>query len=620
MLSRLRNKGFVIIKNINPLTYSEKQAKPMTMINKQISNNGISSRAGIGVGVKKILFLASFLFIGASLSSKASAATLDLIGDKSSYPIGQEFTLDIKINSEGEGVNGAQAILQFDKSILEAIKADKTGSIFDFWLTEPTISNAEGRVSFIAASTTGYTGQSLQVLRVTFRPKGAAKSTLVFSDAAITAADGSGKNVLTKTNGLTITLAGASGVTEPPPIQITRPPTPPDGSPKIPVITVPLYPDPTKWNNVSAKFFANWQLPTDITGVAAVLNKTIGLAPTVSEGLFESKSFPPLEDGVYYLHVRFRNVIGWGPTLHYKIAIDSTPPTLTKIALTEGTPTGEPAPTLTYQSTDSLSGIGHYEIRIDNQESIKVSTRTFKLLNQAPGEHSLTVKAIDAAGNSAESKFSFEILPIESPVITAVSSDIFIGEGALAISGKSISGYRINIALKDNSGRTVFTSVQETNEDGNWSLSLYLPLKKGVYFAEVVAEDDRGALSLPVKSSSINVHERPLFTLGGLEITKSALIFILVFLMISGLAGAFAYYRARQLNIERRIVIAQRDVITMTNLIRQDLDKVSKLLSENESNELAGVHEPIQLLISKIRGSADKMTKYVVDNIGEIRD
>jgi len=70
----------------------------------------------------------------------------------------------------------------------------------------------------------------------------------------------------------------------------------------------------------------NWDLPNDVTAVATEVDQHPDAVPAKSEGLFDNKTFSPLEDGVWYLHVQFKNSIGWGPTLHYRIGIDTAPP------------------------------------------------------------------------------------------------------------------------------------------------------------------------------------------------------------------------------------------------------------------------------------------------------
>lgn len=424
--------------------------------------------------MKKVLLLIISLVVFSSIMSlKASAATLDLVGNRETYPVGTNFNLDIKINSEGEGVNGAQGTIQFDNSILEALSVDRSNSIFDFWLAEPTISNANGRISFVAASTTGYTGQSLQVLRVVFKPKGAARTTLVFSDAAITAADGSGNNVLTKTNGLSINIvAGAGTVEVGRPEQIVRPPAPAAELPKMPDVVVPLYPDQAKWNNVSAKFLASWELPADITSVATLVDNNPNFDPTISQGLFETQSFSPLPDGIHYLHVRFRNKIGWGPTRHYKISIDTAPPARFEINIDEGDRTHVSSPTIRFKSADGLSGLSHYSIQVDSLEPATTAAEFFRLRDQLPGKHTIKVAAFDNAGNATEQSKNIEILFIEKPLFAIAGVNVGAVTFFSIVIGLLLGAYMTGLFIERSRRRQVDRRILIAKRDVNVALDI----------------------------------------------------------------------------------------------------------------------------------------------------
>jgi len=110
--------------------------------------------------------VALILFAGVNL---ASAATLQLSTEKDAFAIGDQFTVDVKVDSEGSGINAVQGVVQISKDVLEIVGVDKSGSVFNFWLTEPTFSNDSGQVNFIGGSTSGFSGRSLQVVKVTFR-------------------------------------------------------------------------------------------------------------------------------------------------------------------------------------------------------------------------------------------------------------------------------------------------------------------------------------------------------------------------------------------------------------------------------------------------------------------
>ena len=70
---------------------------------------------------------------------------------------------------------------------------------------------------------------------------------------------------------------------------------------------------------------------------------------------------------------------------------------------------------LKFAATDTLSGIDRYELIVDGGNSVKLAMSDIKegkytLSAQAPGEHNLTIKAYDKAGNytSADAKFKID--------------------------------------------------------------------------------------------------------------------------------------------------------------------------------------------------------------------
>lgn len=562
--------------------------------------------------MKKFLCILPIVFLSLLFARQVDAATLNLTADSDTYKIGDIFDVNLKIDSENESINGAQATIKFDGTLLEAIKADKTGSIFDFWLADPTI--AAGQVNFVAAATAGYDGKSLQVLRITFKVKGAGNGNLTLGDAAITAADGSGSNVLSQSNNLSVTLGSAVGKSKPT-TQIIRTPTFATGSPPQPVIFVPLYPDPAKWNSVSATFFASWKLPADVSDVTMVLDKLPDTVPVQSEGLFESKQFSPLSDGIYYLHARYKNNIGWGPTEHYRIANDTTPPSKFSIVFPNGQPTDAPTPSIVYKSADALSGIARYEISVDNNAPVVVSSSTYTLPLQIPGKHVLEISAYDNAGNATQSSANYEIISIEMPVITLVNKNVFTGEGGFFISGTADPKYQVRIMLKDQSGNTAYTDLKTPDAKGNWNASIDTPMKNQTYHFEVATVDGRGAVSTVVKSDSITVHDRPVLVLGDIEITPTW--FFLLFILIVIGAFTLGYASIRFAEDERSLdsMMAGRDIENVFNLFEKDINTILAKYTDR-GLEPTGAME-VKVLLEKLLSQIGKMKVYVQ---GEVKD
>lgn len=567
--------------------------------------------------MKKVLKIIPVLAFLVFFPSLAHAATLNLTVDKDTLTIGDEFHATISVDSEGAGINAAQATLKYDTSILEAEKVDKSNSVFTFWLVEPKYDNSAGEISFVGGATSGFTGKSLDILDVTFKVKGIGTASLVYTDSAVTASDGSGTNVLSSAKGLDIQILSKSEKSAIKPPQISREPTAAVNTPAKPKVSLPLYPDPSGWYNQSSDFSAVWELPGDVTEVATQIDKIPDSSPSKSEGLFDNKIFKALGNGVWYLHVRFKNNIGWGSTSHYRIAIDTVPPLPFAIDVSSGLSSDNPTPVLNYFSKDQFSGIDSYAIVIDGQDGIKTDKTTFTSEPLVPGSHDIVITALDKAGNATEARASIEILPIASPSILSVSKNNYAGEGGLSASGTAEHNMTILVTLRDEAGNEVLKTKTVAIDDGTWSISMDKPLKKGNYYIEIRSQDDRGAMSLLVKSGSIKVRERPVLTVAGLEITYAYFLIGLLALFIITFFGGWYIRHLAATQRERRIVIAARDVNAILTNIKGDIEKVmEKAKADGKANK--NFEAEINFILDKVDQYITKSKNYVIEDIEEI--
>ena len=336
----------------------------------------------------------------------AEAASFFFVPATGTYGVGAKITVDLKIDSEGVGMNAAQATVRFPKETLQVSSIDKTNSTFNFWLTEPTFSNQDGVISFAGGTPYGISGASMQVVRITFISKGSGAAPITVVDAAVTASDGSGTNILSKTTDATLTISPTGGATTalpavvPAPQQIVREAVPASGLPARPTLTVPLYPDPAHWYNIENIFTVRWDLPRDVTGISTSLNKQPNSTPAEnSEGLFDSKTFDALPEGTWYLHVRFRNSVGWGPAAHYRLAVDTKSPLPFEVSSPESEKSDTPYQSLEFRTSDALSGLLNYQIKVNNEDWVIVPAQDFsgkyQLTFKEPGKHHIIVKALD---------------------------------------------------------------------------------------------------------------------------------------------------------------------------------------------------------------------------------
>lgn len=564
----------------------------------------------------RLLCLLSVLFSSFLWVGHVSAAALNVSAGTTEVKVDDTFDVSIQVNTEGSGVNAVQATLLYPSDLLEVIKTNTDSSVFNFWLEGPTYSNESGRLTFTGGATNGFVGASLPILTIQFKVKATGTIDLVFSDGAVTASDGSGTNVLSSLNGITITGVAAEPVVSEP-TQITREATVADLSPAMPVLDVPLYPNPENWYNTKSSFLVRWNLPSDVSGVATLLNKNPTSSPYISEGLFDNKLFSIPEDGIWYLHVRFRNNIGWGSVAHHRIAVDTIPPAYFDAVTLEGFPTDVPNPTISFSSGDQLSGLSNYFVRIDSESAITTTEESFTPSPLLPGSHAVTIAAADNAGNETLSVITLNILPIPSPTISPVRTDVYVGEGALSVGGTADQKTTLVVRLQRSTGEIVQEVSVAPDAQGTWIASFDYPLREGAYVVSVVASDDRGAMSLPVVTPEFHVSERPFLVFAGVEISQFLFFFFIIILLVLGYVAGWMVEKYMHGRRGMRVVLAQRDV---TNAFADSLGEIKIILEKIGRKQTlgeAGTNE-VRVFLKRIQSYLIRVEGYILDNIEDI--
>ena len=118
-------------------------------------------------------------------------------------------------------------------------------------------------------------------------------------------------------------------------------------------------------------------------------------------GLIDSPyNLSDLSDGVHRVTVRAYDIAGNFKDSEVSVFLDKTPPE-------PFTPVVDPSswtyaiPLISYSTTDTTSGIDHYDLRVDNS-SFSRQESPCSLDNLSDGVHSVVVRAFDAAGNFQE--------------------------------------------------------------------------------------------------------------------------------------------------------------------------------------------------------------------------
>ena len=382
---------------------------------------------------------------------------------------------------------------------------------------------------------------------------------------------------------------------------------------------MPFYPDSTKWYNQVSNFLVKWKLPSDISGISVIVNKNSKADPPAkSEGLYDAKAMDSLSDGLWYVHAKLKNNIGWSPTAHYKISIDTVPPLPFTIEAVDGLSTDNPTPALKFKTSDGLSGIANYIVKVDNGEELTTTSTIIILPLQTPGKKTVIVKAIDNAGNIRESSLDMEILPIAGPVFSSINKSTFFNESDMALSGSALPGVSILLSLLREDGSLVAKINTKADAKGNWGTQFSGPFKKGTYFIEAVAQDERGALSLPVKTALFKIKEKPLLTIGGLAITQFWFFVGLIIIMLGAFGAGWMTYRLWRQQIDRKTVIAQRDIINTFNNLEINLNKLTKIHAGKIINETKTAEA--KFILKTMKNHLAKAQRYIIDNIKQISD
>lgn len=578
-----------------------------------------------------IVFFSLFAFLGSAFS--ANAATISLLPQARTFGIGQEFSVDIKIDTEEAYINASQATVRFPVSMLELLSVDKANSAFGFWVEEPKISNDEGTLIFTGGTTSGISGGSLQILKLKFKAKGAGLAEVALQDAAVTASDGKGTNVLSALKGTSVSVgtqvvpsvapvvsvpSKAPIVTTPivpaaEPQKIVREAVVAQKLPEKPTLRVPLYSDATRWYNHQEEAAVFWDVPSDAIEAAVLVDHSPLTKPQKSESeLLTGKNLGILKEGVWYVHVRFRNNIGWSETSHYKISIDATPPLPFEIkdSLTSDNPT----PEIRYEAHDALSGISHSVLFLDGKEFLKGTTTSTVLPPQLPGPHTVLVRVFDLAGNSAESDLKFEILPLATPIVDFVSSSIIQGESVYA-SGKSIPDAFVDVRILDKLKREVFSDSAKSDGRGDWKISISEPMPTGTYAVSITARDERGARSFPAEGGALKVHPRTIVSLGGFVDLGWFEILLIVILLITS-AGSFVAWRYVSKNKTREAykMIVGRDVNKFVDMLLSFLKELESAGDLNEDSRRVKQ----KALIEQARETVAKMKKYIGEEVNKL--
>ncbi|HLD60733.1 MAG TPA: cohesin domain-containing protein, partial [Patescibacteria group bacterium] len=330
--------------------------------------------------------------------STAEAASLVLSPSTGTFTVGSTFSVSVFLNTENEAVNTIGTSITFPPDKLQIVSPSTGNSIINIWTNLPNVDNQNGRISLQGGIPGGIKVTNGLITTLIFRVKSVGTAVVKFTDSSrVLLNDGQGTDDLKQTT---------NGV-----YQLVLPP------PAGPIVTSETHPDQTQWYpNASAAL--EWAAETDVDGYSYIVNgEPVDFPDDIAEGTRTTINYRNLTDGIHYFHIKALKDKGWGGTTHYALKIDTGAPAKFPIEIIPDARTTRRQPVFQFSTTDALSGIDHYELKIiplkvsgSSAGNTTPATQPLFIDVNSPyvppelplGTYDVVVRAYDKAGNLQE--------------------------------------------------------------------------------------------------------------------------------------------------------------------------------------------------------------------------
>ncbi len=362
-----------------------------------------------------------------------AAARLSLSPASNSYKIGDTVTVTALLNTGGQSINATEGSISFPTDLLEYQSVSTSSSIFSFWTSGPTVNS--GTLIFGGGlSQPGYNGSEGNILTLSFKTKSSGTATVQMKGSKVLLNDGSGTDIYGSSSNASYTISATGGVTGQTPS--------PSGS-KLKILSS-THPDSTKWYS-NKTVDLEWSSSLSATGFISSFSRSATDSPTTPVLTEKKHRFESTADGIWYFHLRAQINGKLTDAVHYKVQIDTVVPDPFTVTITQLENHTDPSPTVSFTTTDQTSGIDHYEGTIDDGTPFTLTSGD-RLPKQTPGDHKLSLSAIDKAGNKRTIEQSYYINGIEPPSIILVPKTVGL-LNSFTLSGRALPDDTVSIYL-----------------------------------------------------------------------------------------------------------------------------------------------------------------------------
>ncbi|MDP2789981.1 MAG: cohesin domain-containing protein [bacterium] len=571
--------------------------------------------------IRRFLLTIFTVFTLCLVAQSAQAASLGISPSSVTMREGETKSFSLTVNSADQAMNASQGKFSFPVDKLQVTNVAK-GSLFKYWTDEPAYSNSNGTVTFGGGlPTPGFTGSGRAVLTVMFRAKATGTATLTYSSGTILANDGDGTNILTGYGSATVRISEATSTNTAPSPTPTTPASPSTPAPSVGSST---HPDQNTWY-AKTDVQLTWTRPAGLQGVSYIFDQNGRTTPDDAvENSNGSVQLVQTADGVWYFHLRAKYAAGWSPTVHYRVQIDTQPPTsFTPQVIQEGG-ARNPTAVISFQTSDSGSGHVAYSLSLDDG-AFAPATSPATVKQTRAGLHQFTVRATDQAGNYRDAIGEFTVEGSSAPRLTSVPKTLALFaeltvEG-LAVQGDtlvlSIDGREIGRFLADDAHLTPAPGVGIPDGLVLWRFQATPFLAPGFHELSAYAVNQYGIqspASVPASFQTLG----STFSIFGVLIPTYLVIFtllVIIFVLLGLLILVYERYRhwrrAESFDLARAESEIDDEIGKLQTSLEKDIVGAIRTAVTERSMQ-AATHEEIRRDIAQMRQRIDDLIEKQV--------
>lgn len=576
--------------------------------------------------LKKKIFV--FFVVLFSTFSFVYATNIAVVPDTGSYSVGKTFIVDFYVTNNSQAINAVSGVLSYPVEMLQVQSLSKSGSIIKLWAEEPAFSNSEGSVKFDGVILNpGFSGSKGKILSITFLVKKAGNAPISFSSGSVLANDGEATNIIDHLNGGAYSLQSeivekkVEVIEEKPKAEEKKAEEkkiePIDITPKIVSKTNP---DSDAWYKSKEVDFT-WEIPEGVTAVRTLYGENPDSLPSkLYDPPITGRNFTVDKDGVYYIHVQFKNKSGWGKVSHYKFQIDSTAPTHLKLSLPNGNESYDPRPLISIDTKDELSGIDHATIKINNNPSEVVKVEDFsnyRIPTLAAGPKTASVAVFDKAGNTITQSIDFSVVAIDPPIVNDYTKKGEQGD-VFKVIGKTYPNSVVDVVYMNSDGVRSAESVK-SDADGNFTMLWTKKLDYGAYELKVRVNDSRGAISEYTPAKAVLVEKKTYVQIGIFIVNWLTLVLLVLISAISivmTLWYGFVQFKRFRKKVHRTIQEAEATLKTNVQALRRDTEEFHDILQKAEKKRALTKEE--NMILRKFKKRIEITEKEIEQKLEQI--